>query len=90
VAIYVDRKMSELKNQYVNLNPSTLAVLTALNVADELLKLQDQMEALTREYQVLSEELKRMRSGFAAERDGLRGNVSNLSKERHQIFDSLK
>ena len=30
VAIYVDRKMSELKSQYVNLNPSTLAVLTAL------------------------------------------------------------
>jgi cell division protein ZapA len=90
VAIYVDRKMSELKNQYVNLNPSTLAVLTALNVADDLLKLQDQMEALTREYQVLSEELKRVRSSYSADRDSLRGNVSNLSKERHQIFDSLK
>ena len=90
VAIYVDRKMSELKNQYVNLNPSTLAVLTALNVADDLLKLQDQMEALTREYQLLSEELKRVRSGYAAERDSVRGNVTNLSKERHQIFDSLK
>lgn len=58
VAIYVDRKMSELKSQYVNLNTSTLAVLAALNVADDLLKLQDQMEALTQEYQVLSEELK--------------------------------
>ena len=55
VAIYVDRKMSELKSQYVSLNTSTLAVLTALNVADDLLKLQDQMEALAQEYQVLSE-----------------------------------
>ena len=90
VAIYVDRKMSELKSQYVNLNPSTLAVLTALNVADDLLKLQDQMEALTQEYQLLSEELKRMRSGYTVERDSLHGNVSKLGKERHQIFDSLK
>ena len=90
VAIYVDRKMSELKSQYVNLNTSTLAVLAALNVADDLLKLQDQMEALTQEYQVLSEELKRVRNGYAADRDSLRGNVSKLGKERHQIFDSLK
>jgi cell division protein ZapA len=90
VAIYVDRKMSELKSQYVSLNTSTLAVLTALNVADGLLKLQDQMEALAQEYQVLSEELKRMRSGSAVERDSLRGNVSTLSKERHQIFNNLK
>jgi len=90
VAIYVDRKMAELKSQYVNLNPSTLAVLTALNVADDLLKLQDQMEALTQEYQLLSEELKRMRSGYAVERDSLHGNASKLGKERRQIFDSLK
>jgi cell division protein ZapA len=90
VAIYVDRKMLELKSQYVSLNTGTLAVLTALNVADDLLKLQDQMEALAQEYQVLSEELKKVRSGLAAERDSLRSNVSTLSKERPQIFDSFK
>ena len=41
VAISVDRKMADLKEQYVNLNPNTLSVLTAINVADDLLKLHD-------------------------------------------------
>jgi len=90
VAIYVDRKMSDLKSQYVNLNSGTLAVLTALNVADDLLKLQDQLEALTQEYQILNEELKKARSGMAIERDNLRNNVSAIKKERNQVFDSYK
>jgi cell division protein ZapA len=90
VAIYVDRKMSELKSQYVNLNSNTLSVLTAINIADDLLKLQDQLDALSREYQSLNEELKKARSGMPAERDGIRSNVSTLKKERSQLFDSYK
>ena len=63
VAIYVDRKMTELKGQYVNLNPNTLSVLTAINIADDVLKLQEQFDELSKEYQDLSEELRRQKIG---------------------------
>ncbi len=90
VAIYVDRKMSELKSQYVNLNTTTLSVLTSINIADDLLKLQDQLDALSKEYQILNEELKKTRSGIPADRDSIKSNVSALKKERSQLFDSYK
>lgn len=87
VAIYVDRKMTELKGQYVNLNPGTLAVLTAINVADDLLKLQDQFDALNREYQYLSDELRRLRDA----KEGPLSNVSSMKKPgKSQLFDSYK
>ena len=87
VAIYVDRKMTELKGQYVNLNPSTLAVLTAINVADDLLKLHAQFDALNREYQYVSDELKRIKD---ASKEPL-SNVSSLKKQgKSQLFDSYK
>ncbi len=38
VAIYVDRKMSEIHSQFENLSTSMVAVLAAINIADELLK----------------------------------------------------
>lgn len=83
VAIYVDRKMSELKAQYVNLNSSTLSVLTAINVADDLLKLQEQFDALSREYQELSDEMKRAKEPHS--------NVSSIKKQgKTQIFDGYK
>lgn len=90
VAIYVDRKMSEMKSQYVNLSSGTLSVLTAINLADDLLKIQDQLEALRREYQSLSEELKKARSEAAPEREVNRSNVSAIKKERSQLFDGYK
>ncbi len=90
VAIYVDRKMSELKSQYVNLNSTTLAVLTSINIADDLLKLQEQLDALSKEYQSLNEELKKTRSGMPMERESIRSNVSSIKKDRSQLFDSYK
>ena len=90
VAIYVDRKMSGLKGQYVNLNPHTLSVLTAINVADDLLKLQDQFDSLSQEYQDLNEELKRLKIEMTLEKDNLRSNVSAMKKEKSQLFDSYK
>lgn len=89
VAIYVDRKMTELKGQYVNLNPGTLAVLTSINIADDLLKLQDQFDALNKEYQNLSDELKKTRA--EASKEGSLSNVSSIKKQgKSQLFDSYK
>jgi cell division protein ZapA len=87
VAIYVDRKMTELKGQYVNLNPSTLSVLTAINVADDLIKLQDQFDALNAEYQELSAEHKRLK---AESKDGSYSNVSSYKKQGKNLYDGYK
>jgi cell division protein ZapA len=38
VAIYVDKKMSEIHRTYDKLSTSMVAVLAAVNIADELLK----------------------------------------------------
>ena len=80
VAIYVDRKMAELKGQYVNLNTNTLSVLTALNVADDLLKLQDQFDALIKEHEALGEEIKKLKIEMSLEKDGRRTGVSSVKK----------
>ncbi len=90
VAIYVDRKMSELKSQYVNLNPNTLSVLTAINVADDLLKLQDQLDALSEEYAQLAAENKKLRSELPYDKEAHRSNVSSIKKEKSQLFDGYK
>jgi len=89
VAIYVDRKMSELKNQYVNLNPNTLSVLTAINVTDDLLKLQEQFDALSKDYAEMSEELKKLKIGATIDKEH-RSNVSTMKKEKSQLFDGYK
>ncbi len=81
VAIYVDRKMSELKGQYVNLNAHTLSVLTAINVADDLLKLQDKFDELSKEYQDLKDEMKKLRIEMSLEKDGSHSNVSSIKKQ---------
>ncbi len=80
VAIYVDRKMTELKGEYVNLNENKLSVLTAINVADDLLKLQDQFDALTKEYEQLSEETKQLKAEISLEKADRRPNVSSIKK----------
>ena len=91
VAIYVDRKMSELKSQYVSLNLSTLAVLTAVNIADDLLKLQDKHEILNAEFAQLVEEVKSLRADAYAEKESRRSNVSHLNKQgKGALFEGYK
>lgn len=42
IALYVDRKMGEITKSNNNLSTSMVAVLTAVNLADELYKLNDE------------------------------------------------
>lgn len=90
VSIYVDRKMSELKGQYVNLNTNTLSVLTAINVADDLLKLQEQFDALSKEHDALTEEIKKIKIEMSLEKDGRRTNVSSMKKPGSSRYDGYK
>ena len=48
VAICVNKKMAELKRGNEQLNNTLLAVLTAINIADDYLKLKDEMEEIKR------------------------------------------
>lgn len=48
VSVYVDRKLKEIENA-TKLSTSMAAVLTALNIADELLKAHDENTKLRRE-----------------------------------------
>jgi len=92
VAICVDRKMTDLKGQYVNLNPNTLSVLTAINIADDLLKLQDSYDALCKDNEALSEELKKLKSELSLSREGRQMNISSLSAQqpKGKRFDGYK
>lgn len=53
VGIYVDKKMNEIRQKCFNLDTSMIAVLTAVNIADENLKLYDRIEDLEREVEDL-------------------------------------
>ena len=46
VASYVDLQMKQFYMKNAQLSPTKIAVLTALNIADELLRLQEDYEAL--------------------------------------------
>lgn len=58
VAVYIDRKMDEMMSTY-RLSQPMAAVLTAMNLADELMHAQDENTRLRRELMEMSEKLKK-------------------------------
>lgn len=56
VALCVNHKMAELKRGNEQLNNTLLAVLTAINVADDYLKLKDEMEEIKRYLQSIGKD----------------------------------
>lgn len=59
VAIYVDRRMEDIEQVNPNLSTTMLAILTALNVTDELLKERERTGKLEKEVQRLKDALSR-------------------------------
>lgn len=59
VALYVDRKMQEI-GVMTNLATNDLAVLTGLNIADELIKAQDDNAKLRKELAEARQEVTRL------------------------------
>ena len=60
VAAYVDRRMEEL-NMATRLPSAQLAVLTAMNVTDDMLKAQDEARRLRMELAKLRDEMEELR-----------------------------
>lgn len=65
VAAYVDRRMEEL-NAAAKLPSAQLAVLTAINVTDDMLKAHDEIRRLRAELAEAREELEALRGGAEA------------------------
>ena len=62
VAAYVDRKMNEL-SIITRVAPDQLAVLVALNIADDMLKARDENNRLKRELGLVREALDELKKG---------------------------
>lgn len=56
VADYVDKKMSDLSRNYSDLSRTRIAVLTALNITDELFRLKDEYEEFLTTFDVESKD----------------------------------
>ena len=65
VAAYVDRKMNEL-NLATRLPSAQLAVLTAVNVTDDMLKAQDEVRRLRKELGEARERIEQLERGVEA------------------------
>ena len=61
VAVYVDRKMEEITLTTRTL-PNNAAVLTAMNISDELLKSQDENTRLRKEMILLQQQLSKLKA----------------------------
>ncbi|OGW24699.1 MAG: hypothetical protein A2X59_09550 [Nitrospirae bacterium GWC2_42_7] len=57
LAVFVDGKLREVYNASPNITPLKAAILASLNIADELRKLQDSQESLTRNIEEKAEAL---------------------------------
>jgi cell division protein ZapA len=91
VAIHVDRKMNELKRSYININPAELAVLAAINIADEFIKLRCDHSDFMEEYSRLKDEVKKIKIENALLKDDKKEKVMSLKKDHgNKVFDSYK
>ena len=65
VAAYVDRKMNEL-SLATRLPAGQLAVLTAVNATDDMMKSRDEIDRLRREIEALRDDAERMKLELSA------------------------
>ena len=77
VAIFVDRKLQESGKGIYTVSPLTGMMLTALNIADDFLKLDDQQEDLREQYKAQQELIVQQRERLAE----LQAQVLRLQRE---------
>lgn len=91
VAIHVDRKMNELKNAYINLNTAEIAVLAAINIADDFIKMRYDNNTSLEELLKQKEEIKKLKIENALLKEEKKDKVMSLKKDHgNKVFDSYK
>lgn len=81
LGIYVDKKMSEIMKNNSKLSTNMAAVLTALNVADDYAKAQENGEKLINDINMLKEEIQRIKS----ENERLRKENSEMANLNNNL-----
>lgn len=87
VALYIDKKMNEIKNAEASktLSTSMIAILTSINVADDLFKLSESMNHLEKRMKdlekVLEDKNKQIKS--------YQSELANLRKENRELRDTI-
>ncbi len=79
VAIFVDKRMREIMANSVSASDTMLAMLTAINIADEHLKLQDESARLKRELERAKEEIAQLKR---AQKDAKPLQVVPIAKQQ--------
>jgi cell division protein ZapA len=64
VSLYIDKKMNEVAKTDHRLSTAMVAVLVAINVADDYFKSIDQYETLIREFGIKSEEMDKTKASL--------------------------
>lgn len=82
VAIYANRKMEEIEKAQPSLSTSMIAVLTAINLADEVLKLQDEVDSLKDRIKELESTTKKVNSVSAPSPQSVLYNLSQNKGRR--------
>lgn len=86
VANYVDGKIKEISINNNKLSTSSVAVLSALNIADELFKAEEEVEGLVKKRNSLEERHSTLRERLKELKDEMENSIANKGKE----VDSLK
>ncbi|MEG2353814.1 MAG: cell division protein ZapA [Clostridium sp.] len=86
VALYVDKRIRNIKSKNEKLSISSASVLTAVNIADDMLKSQEVYTELLNSYKLLEEQ----QSDIKKQRDSLKSYVEELESKNQQLNLKLK
>lgn len=87
VALYIDKKMNEVSRTNGRLNTAMVAVLTAINVADDLFKSVDAIKDLKEEVKEKTEELDKTKASL---KEALEEISTLREKMTEQQFELVK
>ncbi len=87
VALYIDKKMNQVSKNNPRLNTAMVAVLTAINVADDFFKTMDSLEKTKSELKDNTEELEKTKAGL---KDALEEVAVLREKLTEQQFELVR
>jgi cell division protein ZapA len=77
VAIYVDKKMNEVSRQRSNLSTAMIAVMAAINIADEVMELRGEKEAFMKMEKARQQQAQ-LPTAQPQQQAPIRSNIANI------------